>query len=235
MLGSHPGDRRILRQLGGAAGERRAQREERHERNRVLARQIDDRLVGAVDHAVGVLDPAELATLGVLDRELGPLKRHVGDADEVELALPAEVLERPELLGVGTSEPPWASRTRRLTRSMRSTRSERRLSSTPARSSGGESAGSHAALLVAPSADLGDELESVRIRIQRLADQVVDDVGPVILRGVDVIDAQLDRAAQDGPGASGSRGGPKTPGPASCIAPKPMRLIGFSPRKMSLS
>src|SRR5450432_2057147 len=30
--------------------------------------------------------------------------------------------------------------------------------------------------------------------------------------------------------ASGSRGGPKTPGPASCIAPKPMRMIGLSPR-----
>src|SRR5438132_9096879 len=30
--------------------------------------------------------------------------------------------------------------------------------------------------------------------------------------------------------ASGSRGGPKTPGPASCIAPKPMRLMGLSPR-----
>src|SRR6478609_1804549 len=31
--------------------------------------------------------------------------------------------------------------------------------------------------------------------------------------------------------ASGSRGGPNTPGPASCIAPKPMRLTGLSPRK----
>src|SRR3954462_7967015 len=31
--------------------------------------------------------------------------------------------------------------------------------------------------------------------------------------------------------ASGSRGGPKTPGPASCIAPKPMRLTGLSPQK----
>src|SRR5256885_1953145 len=30
---------------------------------------------------------------------------------------------------------------------------------------------------------------------------------------------------------SGSRGGPKTPGPASCIAPKPMRLTGLSPMK----
>src|SRR6476469_3842856 len=28
---------------------------------------------------------------------------------------------------------------------------------------------------------------------------------------------------------SRSRGGPNTPGPASCIAPKPMRLIGLSP------
>src|SRR5919197_4894749 len=30
--------------------------------------------------------------------------------------------------------------------------------------------------------------------------------------------------------ASGSRGGPKTPGPASCIAPKPMRLTVWRPR-----
>src|ERR1700742_447210 len=31
--------------------------------------------------------------------------------------------------------------------------------------------------------------------------------------------------------ASGSRGGPKTPGPASCMAPKPIRPTGLSPRK----
>src|SRR3954447_13613080 len=31
--------------------------------------------------------------------------------------------------------------------------------------------------------------------------------------------------------ASGSRGAPKTPGPASCMAPKPMRRTGLSPRK----
>src|SRR5689334_21994111 len=30
---------------------------------------------------------------------------------------------------------------------------------------------------------------------------------------------------------SGSRGGPNTPGPASCIAPKPMRLTGLLPIK----
>src|SRR4249920_1448055 len=32
--------------------------------------------------------------------------------------------------------------------------------------------------------------------------------------------------------ALGSRGGPNTPGPASCIAPNPMRLIGLSPRNV---
>ena len=34
--------------------------------------------------------------------------------------------------------------------------------------------------------------------------------------------------------APGSRGGPNTPGPASCISPKPIRLIGFSPRNVVL-
>src|SRR5579875_727561 len=31
--------------------------------------------------------------------------------------------------------------------------------------------------------------------------------------------------------ASGSRGGPNTPGPASCMAPKPIRRTGLSPRR----
>src|SRR5918996_2267770 len=35
--------------------------------------------------------------------------------------------------------------------------------------------------------------------------------------------------------APGSPGDPKTPGPASCIAPKPMRLIGLSPRNVVVS
>src|SRR3954471_23753025 len=35
--------------------------------------------------------------------------------------------------------------------------------------------------------------------------------------------------------ALGSRGGPNTPGPASCIAPKPMRLIGLLPKKVAES
>ena len=36
--------------------------------------------------------------------------------------------------------------------------------------------------------------------MQRVVDELVDDVGAVVLRGVDVVDAELDRAAQDGAG-----------------------------------
>ena len=57
--------------------------------------------------------------------------------------------------------------------------------------------------VVAAAADLGDELEGLRVRVQRLADQLVDDVGTVVLRGVDVVDAELDGAAQDGAGTFG--------------------------------
>lgn len=45
--------------------------------------------------------------------------------------------------------------------------------------------------------DLRHDREIVRVRVQRLADQLVRHIGAVELRGVDVIDAQLDRAAQD--------------------------------------
>ena len=39
--------------------------------------------------------------------------------------------------------------------------------------------------------------------MERLANQVVDDVWPVVLRRVDVVDAELDRAAQDRAGTVG--------------------------------
>ena len=48
------------------------------------------------------------------------------------------------------------------------------------------------------AADLADQREVVRIGVQRLADQLVGHVGPVELRGVDVVDAQLDCAPQHG-------------------------------------
>ena len=58
--------------------------------------------------------------------------------------------------------------------------------------------GQPGARLVAAGADLGDELEVVGYGMQGLADQVVDDVGAVVLGGVDVVDAELDRPPQDG-------------------------------------
>jgi hypothetical protein len=57
--------------------------------------------------------------------------------------------------------------------------------------------------VVAPAADLRDELEVLRVGIERVADQVVDDVRPVVLRGVDVVDAELDRASKHGPSTVG--------------------------------
>jgi hypothetical protein len=48
----------------------------------------------------------------------------------------------------------------------------------------------------APGADLGDDDEMVGIRMERLADQMVGVVGPIIVAGVDMIDAARDRLAQ---------------------------------------
>jgi len=59
------------------------------------------------------------------------------------------------------------------------------------------------ALLVATRAHLRDELEVRGIRVERLANELVDGVGAVVLGGVDVVDAELDRAAQDGAGGGG--------------------------------
>ena len=39
--------------------------------------------------------------------------------------------------------------------------------------------------------------------MQAFADQVIDDVRAVVLSGVDVVDAEFDRAAQHGAGAVG--------------------------------
>ena len=63
-----------------------------------------------------------------------------------------------------------------------------------------------------------------RIRVQRFLDNLVCDVGAVIVARVDVRDAEIDRFAQDRNGSGSIAGGPKTCGPASCIAPYPMRV-----------
>ena len=53
-------------------------------------------------------------------------------------------------------------------------------------------------MVVTIPADLAHEDEVLGIGVQRGVDQLVRDVGPVVLGGVDVVDAQLDGPAQDG-------------------------------------
>ena len=174
MLG-HAGDRRVLRQPARAAGERRAEREERHERDPALAAELDDRLVLAVEDAVGVLD---LAEVDELERPLDAVERHVGHADQVELALVAQVLQRAELLGQRD-----ARRRRR--------RRQAQVDQVHPLDAQGAQVGLDAlaqlvgaqgrqpgARVVAAGADLRDELEALGVGVERLADQVVDESGP---------------------------------------------------------
>ena len=79
-----------------AADERRAEREVRDERDLVLDAHVEHVLAGAVDDAVGVL---HLADLRELEHAADRVRAGLADADQVELALAAEVFERAELLG----------------------------------------------------------------------------------------------------------------------------------------
>ena len=57
-----------------------------------------------------------------------------------------------------------------------------------------------AALVVAEGADLGHQHQAVGVGVQRLADQLIRNVGSVVLSCVDVVDAQLDGAPQNSNG-----------------------------------
>ena len=87
---------RILRQLLGAAGERRTEREVGHERDLSLDAQLEHVLAGAVHDAVGVL---HLGDVDQLERAADARCARLADADQVELAFAAQILERAELLG----------------------------------------------------------------------------------------------------------------------------------------
>ena len=145
-----------------------------------------------------VLDAGDLRGL---DRHVDLGERRRGDADAGDLALVAQrhhlrelIRERHPLL-VGQS---CSGIRRRFTAPSCSTPSERRLSSTPARSSAGVCAGCQPPASSRARADLGHEDEVVGVRVQRLADQLVGDVRAVVLGGVDVVDAGVDGPAQHG-------------------------------------
>ena len=84
-------------------------------------------------------------------------------------------------------------------RSICSTPSRRRLISTHWRRYSGRPDRQPDVRAGAGQAALGGD-DARRVRVQRLADQVLADVRAVAVGGVDEVDAELDRAAQDGAG-----------------------------------
>ena len=94
--------------------------------------------------------------------------------------------------GSGPSTPPI----RRFTTSSTSSPRRLRLSWTCSRSSAGVAGVQPAALPVAPGAHFGDDVQIVRVRRERLADELVGDVRPVVIGRVDVGDAEVRDGAQ---------------------------------------
>ena len=195
----HLGDRRVGRQLRGTARERGPQREERHEGELALLAQIELVLFCPVDNAEGVLHTRDVHEL---KRSADGVGGGVGDPDEVELALAPQILQRAQLLGQATVglvlvEQAQVDQIHPLT-------SQRAQVVLDARAElGRQQSRVPSPDIVAAAPDLGHELEGLRIRVQRLADQLVDDVRTVVLRGVDVVDPELDGAAEDRAGTFG--------------------------------
>ena len=178
---------------------------------------VDQRVVDPVGDVVEVLhadDRGDRLRLGDLVGVDG------ADAEVADEPLLLQLGERAERLGdrpgLGRRRSPP---TRRLTTSRASRPSRRRLSCTAWRSSSGERACGHPPSASRRAPDLGHEVQVVGVGVQRLLDDLVGDVGAVEVAGVDVGDAELDHPRSTATAPSRSSGGPKTPGPASCMAP----------------
>ena len=131
------------------------------------------------------------------------LDGHVAHADEVELALLAQVLELAELLGQRDGRPGAVVEQPQVDE-VHALDLQRAQVVLDAGAQLGRALGRQPrALRVAARTDLRDELQALGVRVQGLADEVVDDVGTVVLRGVDVVDAELDRAPEHGAGGVG--------------------------------
>ena len=113
------------------------------------------------------------------------------------------------------SEPGWgpsASPSRRLTRSSTSRPRFSRFSWTARRRSSGSRAGGQPPCWSRVGADLGHDVQRFGVGVQRFTDQLVGDVWPVGVAGVDVGDAEVDGLAQDGERAVVVGGRPHDPG-----------------------
>ena len=102
---------------------------------------------------------------------------------------------------------------RRLTAASCSVPRVRRLASRSARSSAGAVDRQPGAHVVAPAADLADQCQVVGVRVQRLTNEFVGHVRAVVLRGVDVVDAEFHRPPQHGNGFIVVTGRPEDTGP----------------------
>lgn len=84
-----------------------------------------------------------------------------------------------------------------------------------------------AAGVIAMPTDLADQRQVLGVRMQRLPDQLVGDVGSVELGGVDVVLPRFKPSStarrSTASASSRSRGGPNAFGPGSCMAPNPPR------------
>jgi len=155
--------------------------------------ELEGRTVALVEDAERVLDGGDVGEVERLRDDLGGDR---GDADQVELAFLAQLAEGAETLaertlGLGVHQPqvdevealdPQGAEV--LLDPLAQLRGrERRQPGTP---------------LVAAGADLGHQPQALGIGMEGVADQLVDDVGAVVLGGVDVVDAELDRAPEDG-------------------------------------
>ncbi len=215
----------------GHSGEGRAEREERDVGDAALGAELEDVVVVAVDEAERVLHADQARGVGGLaDR----VEAGVGDADPGDLALVAQldhrgqlVLERHDLgrvVDVALVHEAQVDRAEALG----AERAQVVLDALAQLL--GPLGGQPVALVVAARADLGDEDQLLGVRVQGLADQLVGHVGAVELRGVDVVDAQLDRAPEHGQGLLAVARRTHDTGAGSCMAPKPTRWTGRSPR-----
>src|SRR3954470_12139421 len=179
---SRPRRSRVLREPLWPAREGAAEREEGHERKPALAAELEHVVARAVDHRVAVLHAGDRDEV---ERLLDVARGDVRQPDVLELALPAQVLERAEHLGerrhvadarLVVEQPQVHER-----EAVDAERAEVVLDARPQLRR--PQRRKPRAAIVAPGADLRDEAQSLRERAERLPDPLRLEVGGVRLRG----------------------------------------------------
>ena len=148
--------------------------------------------LGAVDDVERVLDARHLGELG---RALQLRERHVADADPADQPFGPELDHRADLVvellvGFGRAEDPEVDDVHLLD-------VERAQVVLDTGAQLGRARGRQPRTLgVAAGPDLAHDDEAFGVRVQGRVDQLVGDIRAVVLRGVDVVDTELDRAPE---------------------------------------